>query len=106
MQRTATGPSRLTLYPVLVLNSNPKYLYAAFTDSKQVREPDLRITLKDPTAKRPAPGETVTISGFISNYSETPFMFILSGAEIVPANQANGRRPAKVEQQQPFSPVK
>ena len=41
----ATGPSRLTLYPVLVLNSNPKYLYAAFTDSKQVREPDLRITL-------------------------------------------------------------
>jgi hypothetical protein len=106
MQRTATGPSRLTLYPVLVLNSNPKYLYAAFTDSKQVREPDLRITLKDPTAKRPAPGEAVTISGFISNYSKTPFMFILSGAEIVPANQANGHRPAKMEQQQPFYPVK
>ena len=106
MQRTATGPSRLTLYPVQVLNSSPKYLYAAFTDSKQVREPDLRITLKDPMARRPAPGETITVSGFISNYSETPFMFILSGAEIVPANQANGRRPEKVEQQQHVYPVK
>ena len=107
MQRTATGPSRITLYPVLVVNSNPKYLYAAFTDNnKKVREPDLRITLKDPLAKRPASGETITISGFISNYFETPFMFIISGAEIVPANQANGRRPAKVEQQLPFYPVK
>lgn len=107
MQRTATGPSRLTLSAVLVVNSKPKYIYAAFTDdSKQVRESDLRITLKDAMAKRPAPGETITVSGFISNYSEAPFMFIISSAEIVPANQASGRRPARVEQQQPFSPVK
>jgi hypothetical protein len=99
MQRPAKGtPFRIRLFPVLVITSNPKYFYAAFTnDSKQAREPELRIELKDPMAKLPAPGEMIGISGFLSDYSESPFLFIMNRAEVLPAN---GRTPAKVPVQQ------
>ena len=99
MQRSANGaPFRISLFPVLVITSDPKNFYAALTDnSKRAREPELRIALKDPAVKFPAPGEMIGIRGFISGYSTAPFLFIMTRAEILPPN---GRTPAKVLQQQ------
>jgi len=105
-QHNADGtPFRIKMPEVLVIAADDKYFYAALPDRYQeAHEPDLRIHLKDPAAKRPAPGEKIAVSGFIVNYSVDPFLFHMTGAEILPPAQAAGPVAEKPLQQIPVYP--
>ncbi len=76
------GAARLKL-PVKVISTTGDTLLGALTEENQAaNKADVKITMKQPMATPPAAGASIAIIGVISDYTPSPFMFIMKDGEV------------------------
>jgi hypothetical protein len=76
------------LLPVRVLSSIARTIDAALTeDNQKAQRSDLRIIMGAPMAKPPARGAVIHVEGVISDYSITPFAFIMTQGTVTIVEQ-------------------
>ena len=82
-QKSDSGEVAKLKIPVKVVSSSGDSIEAAITDdNQQANKPDLHIVLAKPVAKPPAAGATIDVVGNITDYTPSPFMFTMTGAEV------------------------
>jgi len=83
--RQKNGTVRIQ-FEVKVVAANATVIDAALTDARQrASTADLRLAMAAPLAQPPATGAMITVNGIFADYKPSPFMFLMTGAEIVPA---------------------
>jgi tetratricopeptide (TPR) repeat protein len=83
--RQKNGTVRIQ-FDVKVVAANSTVIDAALTgDRQRTNTADLRLAMATPMAQVPATGVTITVNGIFADYKPSPFMFLMTGAQIVPA---------------------
>lgn len=84
-EKEKSGAAKIRM-DVKVITAAKSEIQAAITEeNQQANKVDLRISLENPLASPPAPGTLVTVTGVITDYKPSPFLFVMSKADISPA---------------------
>jgi hypothetical protein len=84
-EKEKSGAAKIRM-DVKVITAAKSEIQAAITDeNQQANKVDLRISLENPLASPPAAGTMVTVTGVITDYKPSPFLFVMSKADISPA---------------------
>ncbi len=79
------------LISVKVISTTKHTIQAAITEENQKANiPDLQITLAKPLKLPPAKGSEINVAGLFTDYTSSPFMFIMQKGEV---RQAKGAAP-------------
>ena len=83
--RQKNGTVRIQ-FDVKVVAANSTVIDAALTgDRQRANTADLRLAMAAPMAQVPENGATITVNGIFADYKPNPFMFLITGAQVVPA---------------------
>ncbi len=81
------GQAKLAI-PVMVVSATKETIQAAITEENQkANKADLEVTMEKPLAQVPAAGAKVTVIGVITDYTPTPFLFVMKEGELKAAAQ-------------------
>jgi hypothetical protein len=95
-QKDAKGDSAKLKIPVKVISADQNSIQAAITeDNQNSNVADLKITMDKPMTKPPAAGSSIEIIGVLSDYTPSPFMFVMTQGELPSAKPPVRKGPVK-----------
>jgi tetratricopeptide (TPR) repeat protein len=95
-QKDAKGEAVKLKIPIKVISSDTGTIQAAITeDNQQGNKADLKVTMDKPMVKPPAPASTIEIIGVLSDYTPSPFMFIMTQGELPVAKPPARKGPVR-----------
>lgn len=72
-------------FDVKVVAANATVIDAALTgDRQRTNIADLQLAMAAPMAQVPTTGAIITVNGIFADYKPNPFMFLMTGAQVVP----------------------
>ncbi|MDE3084854.1 MAG: hypothetical protein KGJ37_06525 [Verrucomicrobiota bacterium] len=81
-EKEKNGATKLKI-PAVVISATKETIEAAITEENQkAHKADMRVTMKSPLADPPKPGAIVDVVGVLTDYSPSPFIFLMEKGEL------------------------
>jgi hypothetical protein len=88
-EKEKSGATKIRM-DVKVISATMSEIQVAITDdNQQANKADMKITLETPMATPPAPGSMVAVTGVITDYKPSPFMFFMIKADASPTPKSS-----------------
>ena len=95
-QKDAKGDAAKLKIPVKVISADQNSIQAAITeDNQNSNVADLKVTMDKPMTKPPAAGSSIEIIGVLSDYTPSPFMFVMTQGELPAAKPPVRKGPVR-----------